>query len=234
VASKRVAMKSPHLLHLATLACLLSLAACDVEVHPFPAGQGQLKTAVTYPGGPYGVTKASIITNFELSGFPAPGTSADPAALVSISLADFYNPTGDGVYPEDSPYGAGNPKPKALLIDIGAVWCTPCQFEAKTILPKLYEQYKPLGAEILFDLADGAKGGIAASPTELVSWVKKYKSTFPCALDPDRKLGASFNTDSFPVNILVDTRTMQIVDVVAGVPDEGGAFFQNLDALLKK
>ncbi|MFO0615021.1 MAG: TlpA disulfide reductase family protein [Polyangiaceae bacterium] len=215
------------------LVTLLPLLGCDVEVPPFPAGQGQAKTAISYPGGPYGVTKTSVITNFELAGFPAPAASADPTALVPITLADFYNPTGDGVYPAGSPYGEGQPKPKALLIDIGAVWCTPCQFEAKTILPKLYEQYKPLGAEFLFDLADGPKGGIAATPTELVSWVKKYKSTFPCALDPERKLGASFNTDSFPVNILVDTRTMQIVDVVAGVPDEGGAFFQNLDALLK-
>lgn len=207
---------------------------CDVEVPPFPAGQGQKKAAISYPGGPYGVTKSSVITNFTFPGFPDPGTSKDPNALVDISLSDFYNPTGDGVFPAGSPYGEGKPKPKALLIDIGAVWCAPCQYEAKTILPKLYEQYEPLGAEFFFDLVDGAKSGIAATPTELVTWVTKYKSKFPSAIDPDRKLGASFKADAFPVNILVDTRTMVIVDVVAGVPDEEGAFFQALEALLQK
>ncbi len=209
-------------------------AGCDVEVRPFPAGQGQLKAAITYPAGPYGVTKGSVITNFVLSGFPDPSASADPAALVPITLGDFYNPTGVEVYPAGSVHGEGKPKPKALLIDIGAVWCTPCQYEAKVILPKLYEQYQPLGAEFLFDLADGSTSGIAASPKELVSWVTKYKSTFPCVLDPERKLGASFNTDSFPVNIVVDTRTMQIVDIIPGIPEEGGAFFKNLEALLSE
>lgn len=210
------------------------ITGCDVEVPPFPAGQGQKKAAITYPGGPYGVTKSSVITNFTFPGFPAPETGKDPNALVDISLSDFYNPTGDGVYPAGSPYGEGNPKPKALLIDIGAVWCAPCQYEAKVILPPLYEEYKPRGAEFFFDLADGAKGGVAATPAELVTWVTKYKSKYPSAHDPDRKLGASFKADAFPVNILIDTRTMVIVDVVAGVPDEGGAFFQSLEALLDK
>lgn len=211
---------------------LLGASGCDVEVPPFPAGQGQLKAAVTYPAGPYGVTKGSVITNFVLSGFVDPSVNADPAALVPITLGDFYNPTGDEVYPAGSVHGEGKPKPKALLIDIGAVWCTPCQYEAKVILPKLYEQYKPLGAEFLFDLADGATNGVAATPKELVTWVTKYKSHFPCALDPDRKLGASFNTDSFPVNMVVDTRTMQIADIIPGIPDEEGAFFKTLEALL--
>ena len=77
---------------------------CDVEVPPFPAGQGQKKAAISYPGGPYGVTKSSVITNFTFPGFPDPGTSKDPNALVDISLSDFYNPTGDAVYEAGTVY----------------------------------------------------------------------------------------------------------------------------------
>jgi hypothetical protein len=41
------------------------------------------------------------------------------------------------------------------------------------------------------------------------------------------------DADAFPANILIDTKTMTIVDRVAGVPTEGGAFYQKLEALLR-
>ncbi len=214
----------------------VALAGCGDEVAPpFPVGQGQKKSdGVAYPAGPYGVTKGSTIANFDFQGFSSPTVSKDPAALEKIALSDFYNPSGSDTYPDGSPWGSGQPKPKALLIDLSAVWCSPCQFESKSLLPNEYAKYHPLGAEFFLHLADGAQVGVPASAKELANWVGTYKFAFPAGIDPGRKLASSFSADAFPVNMLIDTRSMTIVEVVAGVPDEGGPFFQALDATLAK
>jgi hypothetical protein len=211
---------------------LLALSACgDVEVPPFPDGQGQKHALVTYPPGPYGVSKGQVITNYQFHGFPRPADSADPNALQPISLSDFYNPSGNELFGEGSPYGEGNPKPKALLIDIGAVWCGPCKQEAMTDLPPAYQDFHP-GAEFLFILSEGLTSGVPATPKELVNWVTVFKSLYPSALDQDRQFVSVFNTSSFPVNLIVDTETMKIVEVLAGKPEAGGPFYDVLQATI--
>ncbi len=212
--------------------CLAGASGCgDVEVLPFPAGQGQAKVAPTYPPGPYGTTAQQTITNFAFQGFYAPQT--DRTTLAGITLGDFYNPTGTDTYGPASPYGEGNPKPKALLIDIGAVWCGPCQQEAKVTLPPEYVKYHPEGAEFLFVLGDGAAMGVPASQNELNTWVSTFKTVYPSVIDPERSLGLAFGT-AYPINILVDTRTMTIVQVVPGALSDGDPFFVALEDLLAK
>ena len=220
----------------AIVSFLLFGAACGDELAPpFPVGQGQkLAQGPSYPPGPYGVTKGATMTNFAFDGFSQPSVSKSAASIEKISLSDFYNASGDETFADGSPYGAGNPKPKALIIDVSAVWCAPCQYESKSLLPNEYAKYHPLGTEFFLLLADGAQVGVPAGPNELVNWVTKFNLNFPAGIDPGRKLGASFSADAFPVNMLVDTRTMTIVEVVAGVPEEGGPFFQSLEATLAK
>src|SRR5215212_6297686 len=79
---------------------------------------------IDYPPGPYGIEKGSVIDNYEFPGFPNPVRL--PKVLTTIRLSDFYNPTGDGVYPAGSPQAEGQPKPRALLIVMSTVWCGPC------------------------------------------------------------------------------------------------------------
>ncbi len=213
------------------IAAALVASACDGHhAPPFPEGQGQLpRTGAAYPSGPYGIQKGDTIPNFELTGFPAP--LEDRKDGVPIALADFYNPGGDGTFPEDSIYGAG-PKPKALLINVGAVWCQPCQYEADVLLPAQYEKYAPQGVEFLFVLADGTNPGVAANLTQLTNWTKKFDTAWPSTIDPDYAIGSLFKANAFPVNIVVDPETMEIVEVVAGLPEEDGPLFQALDDLV--
>lgn len=195
----------------------------------FPEGTGQpASNSALYPAGPYGISKGSIIANYEFVGFV--DSMADNSVTQLIQMADFYNPTGDGVYPEGSLYGAGTPKPKALLIDVASSWCPPCQEEADKVLPVKYDEYNPQGGEFLLQLADGPTPGKAATTKNLLSWTSKYDVNYPATYDPQYKLSALFDADAFPANMIVNTRTMEIVTVISGVPDD--AFWTKFEKTL--
>lgn len=203
----------------------------DTQAPPFPEGTGQPSSnADAYPAGPFGISKGSVIANFQFIGFANAAQVND--AMQEIHLSHFYNPTGTDVFPEGSPYGAGTPKPKALLIDVASVWCGPCNYEADAILPGLYAQYKPLGGEFLLQLADGPTPGTPAEPKHLFNWTSKYDVNYPAAIDPSYKLGALFEADAFPANMIIKTQDMTIVEVISGAPEEGGTFWKTYEKVL--
>lgn len=198
-------------------------------------------TPLAYPEGPYSVAKGSIIPNVQLPGYP--NAQADSSALTTIALSDFYNPhagdpaykpqspdADDRLFPPGSPYGAGEKKPVALVIDIASVWCGPCNEEAKTLLPGLHAKYKPCGGDILFQLVESASPGTPATESNLKTWTKVYKVDYPATIDPARQLSALYPTGSFPDAAVVDTRTMKIIEVIQGVPTD--AFWASYEALL--
>lgn len=201
------------------------------QPEPFPQESGQAANAkVEYPKGPFGVNKGSTIQNYKFMGFP--NSLENNKDLVTVQLADFYNPTGKEVFAKGAPFPEGSPKPKALLIDVSSVWCGPCQYEAANVLPGLYAKYKPKGGEFLLQLADGPTPGSPANSKHLFNWTKKYKVDYPATIDPSYKLSALFQADAFPANMIIDTKTMKIVDVIAGVAEEGGSFWQTYEKLL--
>ncbi len=197
----------------------------------FHEGSGQQAHGQTeYPAGPYGVAKGSVISNYKFVGFP--NALKDVEELKEIPLAEYYNPTGDGTYQEGSVMEVGAPKPKALMLSVSAVWCGPCNYEADAILPDEYKKYKPDGGEFFVELADGATPGKAATKKNLANWAQKYEVDYPMAIDPSYQLGALFEADSFPANMIVDTRTMQIVEVVTGAQESGGPFWKAFEKTL--
>ncbi len=216
-----------------TLLGALTLAACDeVEVRPFPPGQGQDPNAsgVAYPSGPYGVAVGNVISNYRFRGLANP--ALDAATFVDIQLADFYNPTGADSFTADSPYGE-RPKPRVLWLNLSAVWCGPCQQESEEILPEEHAKYAPQGAELLVLLADTALPGTPATEQNLISWTTKYETAWPAAIDPSYKLPSLFTGSAYPINMVIDTQTMEIVSIIAGIPDTGSKFYQELEALLE-
>ena len=201
------------------------------QPEPFPQGTGQsANPTVEYPKGPFGVNKGSVIQNFKFMGFPNSLTNSKD--LATVQMSDFYNPTGDGKFGKGAAFPEGQAKPKALLIDVSSVWCGPCNYEAANVLPGLYAKYKPLGGEFLLQLADGPTPGSPANSKHLFNWTKKYKVDYPATIDPSYKLSALFQADAFPANMIIDTKTMKIVDVIAGVAEEGGSFWQAYEKLL--
>ena len=212
----------------------LALVGCSSEAHtdekPPPVADDGIANDGNYAPGPYGVVQGKTIANYEFLGFVNP--LADSSTLQTIKLGDFYNPTGSEVFPEGSLYGAGKPKPKALLINVSAVWCGPCQYEADEILPVEYAKYKPLGGEFLLELADGPTPGTAALEKHLSAWTNKYDVDYPSTIDPQYQLGALFEAAAYPGNMIVRTKTMAIVAIVSGAPDQ--VFWGEFEGLLEE
>ncbi len=196
----------------------------------FAENSGQAaKSELAYPAAPWGIKKGAVIKNYKFVGFPNPSLVKNATDL--IELAQFYNPHADDptympaspaeddrLFPPGSPHGEGNPKPKALVIDAAAVWCGPCNQEAKTTLPPLHLKYKPMGGEFFLVLTDGPTQGVAATQKHLVSWSTKYKVDFPAAISPALEIAEVFSDNAYPTNMIINTRNMVIVQVIAGVP----------------
>jgi len=213
------------------VACNADPGADNGKGDQIPAPLPPSTTTETYPPGPYDVMPGATIQDYQFSGFPDAQVSR--AALVKIRLSDFYNPHGsdasyhpadaandDRLYPPGSPYGAGKTKPLGLFIDVATVWCAPCNLEAKTELPAKHAKYRHCGGEFLFQLAEGAAPGTPPTPKNLTDWTTFYKVDYPATIDPVRQLAALYSGGMFPDGVIIDTRTMKIVEVVSGLPDE--------------
>jgi hypothetical protein len=233
---------------LALLAVSVVAAACTAKSDPpppFEAGPGatQTKTELNYPDGPYGIGVGSTIPNLQFIGYV--NAVADNSQMQVIQFSDFYNPHGldktyvpespdkdDRLFPAGSQYGAGNPKPTVIAIDVASVWCGPCNAEAKCVLPVHKRTYAPCGGGFFLQLQDGPTPGKAATPKNLYNWtVKSYKEDFPTAIDPEERLISQVAPqEAFPVNVLVRTDTMKIVEAIAGVPD--ASYWKKYESLL--
>ncbi len=214
-------------------AVAMSSMGCGGDPPPdFKSGTGQVKAEVAYPAGPYGIGEGSTIANYQLIGYA--NAKLNNQAMQALQLADFYNPHADDpsynppspdvddrLFPPGSIYAPGAPKPTVLLIDVASVWCGPCNYEAGNILPGLRKKYAPCGGEFLLQLADGPTIGTAAIPKHLYNWTVKYKVDYPSAIDPSYKLSALFAAEAYPANMIIDTRTMKIVTIIAGAEPWG-------------
>jgi hypothetical protein len=194
-----------------------------------------------YPVGPYGTTKGTIVAQYQFVGYQ--NAQTQHSSTQAIQLADFYNPhvndsgyapadpsQDDRLFPAGSLYGSSAPKPRALSITISSGWCGPCRNEAKTVIPAKRLQYKPMGGEFLVQLNDGTMQGHSATQQDLLNWTTQFHVDYPATIDPSRQLDALFVQHAYPTNIILDTRSMDIVEVVAGVP--GDAYWTKFENTL--
>jgi len=167
-----------------------------------------------YPAGPYGVNVGSVVPDFTWVGYTQPHTSR--ATLEVMSLADYYNPTGDGVFPDDGRAWAGLPKPKVLAVVVAAVWCQPCQQEARYFLPANKLQYEAQGGGFLQLISDGGVPGTLPDIGDLDAWTTRFSTSFPAALDASLEFQRVWEADAFPENIMIRTTDMRIIAKEAG------------------
>jgi hypothetical protein len=82
------------------------------------------------------------------------------------------------------------------------------------------------------DLVEGMKQGKAATYHDGDVWGHGFEINYPLVIDPGYLFEPTMVQEqaAFPTNILVDTRTMTIVEIVAGAPT--GAFWNLYDKVL--
>jgi AhpC/TSA family len=200
---------------------------CDPETQEC---QYETVAGLNYPDGPFGTSIGDVIEPFSFNGYVNPSLGIGESRRALIELSAFYNPTGEDVYPEGSPFGEGEPKPLVVMVNVAAVWCQPCKEEAAVVLPAEYAKFSPQGMELVSILTDSADPGTPASFTDLDNWVSSFGSKYPSTIDPAYKVGSLIDTTQYPANFLIDTSDMTISEVVIGKPTAG--FFTKLEALL--
>jgi hypothetical protein len=165
---------------------------------------------VDYPPGPYGTARGATIANLEFLGWQHPDVANyDTTAFEKVRLSDFYNPDGRSDV-------------KLLVVNASAVWCSVCRTEYEDMFTnKTYATFNAKGVQILGTLFQDAQY-FPAQPADLMRWgsVGNHAVSFPLVLDPGFKMGAYFDSDATPLNMVIDVRTMTIVYLVMGYPTD--------------
>ncbi len=136
-------------------------AACDAQGRcPAPA----------YPEGPFGCDEGATLPDFELSGFVAPGERA--MGMTPWRPSDVYNPTGAGRFPPASPFGAGQQKPRALILHFAAAWSKEAAAAASAALSPVHASDRARGGAVWSLLVDGERRGQQADSYNVVTWAR--------------------------------------------------------------
>jgi hypothetical protein len=210
-------------LHVATLAALAGLwANCSDDtggaLHYGSSIDADLSSAGidggAYPttnigGQPRNGSKAGqIFPNLTLEGVRSAATMATPA---TVSMAEYYDPSG-------ARYD--------LLHVIGIfMWCPHCNNETNNLstIPAWQSDHRVAVVQIAME----GYGSASPTSTELEKWVGDHNLTFPVLVDGQgAQLGQYFSVKYVPLNIVVNPRTMEILDVTVGEVSDCQAYEQ--------
>lgn len=113
---------------------------------------------------------------------------------------------------------------KILILRFQASYCKPCAKESRA-LGRLWARYRSRGVEVLaLHVQDTA--------ADTRAFVRKYKPTYPIALDPKLTIGNSFGFKGTPYTVVIDQRG-EIVSQLHG-ESAVGKLPRILDDLLKQ
>lgn len=205
-------------------ACVVSLAsvtaatpACgssdDEASAPFP--DPELAVVETNPDGvPYptdrigsrkrsGLRPGDRMPNFTFRAYRS--LPDRTGGLETISLSEYFDPE--------------QKRHKVLHLQAAATWCAICSSELEATV-SVSGQLRDRGVLFLEVIVSGATAGKGPSLAEVDSWIDRHKTNFPTAIDvASRRLGAvGVSGAAMPHDILIDTRTMEILDSSVGAP----------------
>lgn len=113
---------------------------------------------------------------------------------------------------------------KLLVLRFQASYCKPCAKESPG-LARIADRYRPRGVEVV---AVHVQDTIA----DTRAFIRKYRVTYPVAVDPKLNIGNSFGFKGSPYTIVID-RKGEMVEQIHG-ESVVGRLPGILDALLKK
>jgi hypothetical protein len=176
-------------------------------------------SAAAYPPPPYGTKQGSVVQDLCFQGWNDPAAADyDPTKMEQICLSDFH----------------ADPDARLLLIEASAIWCVACKFEYggsgdRPSLAKQLEQRKSKGFRILGTIFQNGASH-PASANDAAQWASTYSLSFPFVVDDEHKIGLFSSPNVAPFNMLVDTKSMEMVLSLEG--DEPAVLFGKVDQFL--
>lgn len=162
---------------------------------PYPTDHiGKNERAGTRPG--------DRIPNFSFQGYP---NGDRTAGLQTISLADYFDP-------DQKRY-------KLLHLQGAATWCSICASECEATA-SVKDAMANEGVVYLEVIVNGPASGRGPSLDDVDGWMTRNKSNLPTAIDVRARRMTTVGVDGtvMPWDILIDTRTMEILDSSGGAP----------------
>jgi peroxiredoxin len=180
------------------LPCALSITACSSGGNTSSTGSGSC-TSVTgdYPKCPYGVAEGKVIENAPFVGRRA-GISS---TRETIDLASYHALRSSGK--------------KVLVLNVAALWCSPCKEEAKEFQDKIVPEYDGKGVAVLSVVLEDAARKLSTDE-DVDNWIKTFGLTYPVARDPDGFVTEFFDKNQMPLNMVIDLTTMKITAKIVG------------------
>lgn len=196
---------------------LTTACSDDDEVEAFP--DPDLALVDTNPDGvPYptdriggqkrvGRTPGSRMPNLTFRAY----RSGRAGGLSTLALSEYFDPD--------------QKRHKVLHIQVAATWCAICSSELEATMT-VVDQLEARGIRFVEILVSGATAGQGPSLSEVDEWIDRHRTTFPTAIDvAARRLGPlGINGFAMPYDLLIDTRTMEILDASVGAPLDVGKY----------
>jgi hypothetical protein len=178
----------------------LPIVATNPDGEPYPTDHlGGRKRTATRPG--------DRLPNFTFRAY----RNGRANGLETVSLAEYYDPQ--------------QKRNKVLHIQVAATWCAICSSELDATVT-VTEPLKQRGVVFLEVVVSGATAGKGPSLSEVDAWIDRHNTNFPTAIDVrGRRLGTvGVSVSAMPHDILLDTRTMEILDSSVGAPLDVGKY----------
>jgi peroxiredoxin len=154
---------------------------------------------------------------------PEIGANGDAPVPAGSQAADFKLETLDG-----TTISLESLRGKVVFLNVWATWCEPCREEMPS-MQTLYEDFKGNKDFVMLAVSQDVKGRAVVAP-----YVAKNGYHFTILLDPENKIGDSYEVSGVPETFIID-RKGQIVAHHMGAfdwsrPDVKDALQQLLDA----
>jgi hypothetical protein len=129
------------------------------------------------------------------------------AGLKTISLADYFDPT--------------QKRFKILDLQVAATWCAVCSAVADETV-KVKSDLTKEGVVFLEIVVAGASPSVGPSLGEVDDWMLRHQSNYTTGIDVrgHRLAGIGIDRTQVPYDIVVDLRTMEILEASAGPPKD--------------
>ncbi len=89
---------------------------------------------------------------------------------------------------------------KVVFLNIWATWCGPCREEMPS-METLYDELKHQKDFVVLAVSEDSKGRAAVAP-----YIEKYGYHFKVLLDPENKVGDSYNISGVPETFIIDRK----------------------------